>query len=416
MADAPTVLLVQPPYLRLFGSHNNRVPLELHYLHRYLADAGIPSQVLNLDKTEASVSIPWSRLYENSGFIDAFLSGASPLLDEAIERIATIAPDVVVIAGGESLTPWADLGSPYVAAKLSEALRLQGMYTVGTGPFLVKAPGRFTSAFDSMLLGAASPSISQIVRHKPTGEIAGVGMPPTARPLFGTLDHWDIANVIMTTVGCPLTCNFCLGASTGSQSIHVDTVVADIESRSSRSLEIGDAIFPISPARLRDVAPALAGLNREFSCELSVAKCKQPLLDDLRAMGITQIKVGIESGSDLQLGEMGKRQSVLDIENAIGAAQAAGISVTGYVILGGPMAKQRALETLELCERLGLDDLVVNVLSHFDLGTRDFSRDAHWSRFLAEHWGVADVMPRFFPLQATHKAGIGRLLPQGTPS
>ncbi|WP_186315502.1 B12-binding domain-containing radical SAM protein [Catellatospora sichuanensis] len=408
------MLLVQPPYLRLYGSHNNRVPLELHYLHRFLAEVGITSHVLNLDKTDASVSIPWSGLYQNSNLIESFFNGNSPLLDESIERILSRNANVVVLAGGDSLTPWADLGNPFVASLLSRSLRHHGVYCIGVGPFFNKVRGRFVDDFDALLLASASPTICDIVQHRIGGEIVGESIPTDARPLIDDLDNADVANVVMTHVGCPLGCNFCLGASTGSRQLNIDSVIRDLTSRKSRYIEIGDAIFPMSEARFRDIEAAFRGTERQFACELSVAKCKRPILERLSAIGVTQIKLGIESGSDLQLSEMGKRQTVAGIELAVQTAKELSLKVTGYVLIGGNgLARRQALDTLDLCRRLNLDDLVVNVLAHFDLANRDFSRDSHWSRALAEFWDVSDVMPQFFGMQASEKAGVGRLLHVG---
>lgn len=410
MPRTSKVLLVQPSYLRLYGSHNNRVPLELCYLHRFLAEAGTQSRVVNLDHTDATSSIPWSQLYQNSHLIDAYLRSESPLLDESIERILSYDPEVVVISGGDSLTPWADLGNPYIASLLSQKLRLYEVYTIGVGPFFGRVPGRFTDSFDAILTGPASPSICELVRSRPSGEFTGLPLPASSAPLIDLLGDTEIANVVMTSIGCPFRCTFCMGAATGSKNLDLEAVAADIQSRNCRLIEIGDAVFPLGAARLNDIEAAFSGLDREFACEMRVASCDPSTLRRLASLGVVQIKLGIESGSDHQLREIGKRQTVTDIEWAVHNAKSEGLQVTGYVLLGGNHARQRALATLDLCERLNIDDLVVNVLSHFDLRNRDFSRDAHWSKGLAELWSVADVMPYFFKMQAREKPGVGKLL------
>lgn len=411
MSSSRPIALIQPPYLRLFGSHNNRVPLELAYLHGFLEQKGIASIVLNLDKTDATRSIPWSRLYDNSNLVKTYLEGKSPLLDESLERILSYDPRVAVIAAGDSLTPWVDIGNPYASSILSQALRLAGVYTIGVGPFFGRVPNRFAKSFDVLLTGVASPTICEIVGQRPSGVFAGADLPRDATPLMDFLDERDIANVVMTTVGCPFSCNFCLGASTGSRNLNMDSVVADIQSRPARLIEIGDAIFALSDSRLKEFGMAITGLSREFACEMSVARCTPARLQKLASLGVTHIKLGIESGSDSDLRAMGKRQTVASIMQAVDFAKSAGIRVTGYVLLGGGGGAIGALETLKLCRELPLDDLVVNVESHFDLQNRDFSIDSHWSKVLALHWGVADVMPLFFELQSDEKAGLGRLLP-----
>lgn len=405
------VLLVQPMHLRLYGSHNNRAPLELAYLRHHLVPEYPDTEILNLDKTDADVYIPWKNLYENSHMASNFFGGASPLLDESVERIMSRMPQVVVLSAGDSLTPWADLGNPYTAALLSTRLQAYGVFTIGVGPFFSKTGSKFSSSFDAILLSPASPSIVGVVANRTTGIQAGDPPSKSAVPDFGHLNAQDLATVVMTSIGCPLSCTFCLGADSGSINIEPEHVAMDLGKRVGDYVEIGDSIFPITDRRLDEIGPVLRASGKRLACEISVNRCTRERLAHMKDLGVIHVKIGIETSSDGQLVEMKKHQNIARTERAVHAAREAGMAITGYILLGGTTnAETIAWETLEFCRRLELDDLVVNVMAHFDLQSRDFSTDAHWSRQLAEHWGVAEVMPEFFKLQASSKTGLGHIL------
>ena len=136
------ILLIQPPYLRFLGSHNDRVPLELCYLNAYLRAAGLNSAVYNADWSGATAYLAWRKLFENSFYLEDAADGKSPLYNETIERIMSFNPRVVVLSAADNLTPWVDLGNAYTTALLSEKLRGLGVYTVGVGPYHLNNAGR----------------------------------------------------------------------------------------------------------------------------------------------------------------------------------------------------------------------------------------------------------------------------------
>ena len=182
---AERVVLLQPPYLRLVGSHNDRIPLELCYLNAYLRDAGIVGTVFNADWTGTSTYIEWKKLFSNSVFLEMAVEGQSPLFDETLERILPFDPTIVVLSAADNLTPWVDLGNAYSTAILSQRLRKLGIYTIGVGPFFSHVPEKFINDFDSILTGIASPSIVDIVQRRPQSKLVlGKPMPLNASPLL----------------------------------------------------------------------------------------------------------------------------------------------------------------------------------------------------------------------------------------
>jgi len=412
MSQGTQVLLVQPPFLRLVGSHNDRAPLELCYLHGYLRRAGIASQVLNADWTGASRYIRWSRLFQNFALFASAVDGCSPLYDETIERIVSFDPDVVVLSAGDNLTPWVDLGNAYFAAQLSTRLRSFGVYTVGLGPCLSAVPHRFTSQFDSILVGTCSPSIVDVVRIRPSQSVVhGTPMDLSQVPLVNDALPGSRADVVVTAAGCPHHCSFCFASSTPYRPLPLDTVRADVAQRSAGLIDIGDSILPLNATRIVELARLVSGLDKAFTCEVSVRSVTRANLDALRQLGVVLVKLGMESADSEMLAGTQKPHTVDDIMKAADLIKEYGFGLLVYVLLGGPLCTSAAMErTLVLCQSLQADDYVVNTLAYYDLETRDFRYDSHFSQSLAETWGLVDMLPKFFDLQSKDKVGLGALL------
>lgn len=406
------VLLVQPPYLRLMGSHNDRVPLELCYLNSYLKAAGIASLVFNADWTGASKYIEWKRLFKNSIFLQNAVDGNSPLFDETLERILSLEPSVVILAAADSLTPWVDLGNAYSTSILSQMLIKNGVYTIGVGPFYSRIPEKFIDKFDSILVGAASPTIVNVVQSKPKKQIIrGAIIPPSASPLIDVHPSSDKDDVVMTAVGCVYTCTFCLAQKRTNIELSLDIVENDIASRKSKLVDFGDAVLPINMKRIKDLTNRVKHLDKKFACEISVARVTPDVLEALKDLGIVSLKIGVESGDDKQLDSWGKKQAIEKIHQSVKLIKEYGFYLTIYVLLGGSSnSLESAKKTLDLCRRLQGDDYVINVLAFHDLEQRDFRYDAHFSDHLVDLWGIRSIMPDFFDLQPKYKPGLGQLL------
>ncbi|MGH3713252.1 MAG: B12-binding domain-containing radical SAM protein [Micromonosporaceae bacterium] len=405
------LVLVVPPFLRLAGSHNDRLPLELCYLDAYLTRAGHEAVTLNADATGAARYVPWRRLFDNFRHVMQAADGDSPLYDETVERVMSLDPQVVVVAAADNVTPWVDSGNAYVSAELARRLRALGVYAVGVGPFYTQVPVRFSDSFDAILRGGPSPRIVDLVEQRPVGvAVAGpvdVTVPP--RIAVGPYCRDDVA---MTALGCPFTCAFCFARDQRYEPIPLDVVEADIASRDAELIDLGDAILPLQRPRLRGLIPVLAGLGKRYTCEVSVTSITEANLDALQQIGVEQVKLGVESGDDTELAATGKNQTRHRILTAANRIKARGIRLSAYVLLGGPDSTAATVQaTYEVCREVDADDYIINVYGHHDLATRDFRYDGHFSSHLVNHWGLAEQMPRFFDLQdQARKYGLGQLV------
>ncbi|MGC4772401.1 B12-binding domain-containing radical SAM protein [Micromonospora sp. DT44] len=407
MSSDTRIVLAQPPFFRLFGSHNNRGPLELAYLARRLDDEGAACAIVNLDWTDAAVHCTWRNLFTRSALLHAALDGTSPLLYESVERLLGFAPDVVVLAAGDALTPWVDLGNAFVAARLAEMLRGHGIRCVGVGSRFGTAPqtrAAFDAVVDDVFGAGAVATVLAAHETRPWNP---------APPLLGADVSGSIWDVTMTSFGCVRACSFCDAAAQPYRPVPPAVFAADVQQRANRPrLDIGDAIFLARGARLSALAEGLDGVGRRpgFSIELSVDQVTPGRLAELAAFGVEEVKIGIESADDSALRVMGKHQHVQQIRTACDRVRDQGLNLTVYVLLGGPVPDpaKAALRTLDLCRSLPADDFVINVWAYNRPGARP--TDTHFSGDLVEEYGLTEVMGEFFALQAPAKMSIGRLL------
>jgi radical SAM superfamily enzyme YgiQ (UPF0313 family) len=223
----------------------------------------------------------------------------------------------------------------------------------------------------------------------------------------------------MTSLGCVKRCTFCDAGTQPFRQIPAEVVARDIAQRPADRLDIGDGIFLPHGDRLSDIQRHLDRLDRRsrsYSCELTVGLAKPDVLKRLAAFGVNETKIGVESGDADSLEIMRKRQSRDDIIKACESVRNAGLSLTVYVMLGGPVPDPigAARRTLDLCQQLPANDFVINVWSYNRRNPR--LTDSHFSWALVEEYGLGEIMPDFFKLQATHKSAIGRIIDVSSPS
>lgn len=392
-----TIVLLQPPFFRLAGSHNDRPMLNLCYASSFLEDAGMEHVVVNADYLGSTVHVPWRQLVENVEYWKAACEDRSPLLDQCEELVMQFCPDVVVVAAGDDLIPTKNLGSPYTASLISQRLRKHGIKTIGVGPQFVRDQGPFEEYFDEFFPAMMNRSIVDVLRGDEPDVISG--SPAGTLPSFKHVwPRGQVTDYVLTSFGCVHDCTFCLAPVVSNRQVMfqpVELAVADIRNRAEltgrKQLYLADMIFPLNVRRLQLMADALEGGGLTFACESRVNTVRPEMLKQMWRMGVRTVKIGLETLDDEALKAISKGQTVLDEEKAIGLLKEAGFQVVGYLLFGefygGSVVAMEA--TLDRVAALDLDYAVVNVVSYDRL---DWERryDAHFSLLSARQQGVPD--------------------------
>ena len=398
------VVLLHAPFFRLVGSHNNRAPMGLSYMAKYLVQDGIDCVVLNGDFSPAKRMWRWGELFEQTENFKLAVDGKSAIYGEMVEWVMSYSPEVVVIGAGDSLCPTVDLGNGWVGAELSRRLRKLGVFTVGYGPFYT-VDRRFDREFDAVIAGPPSHMIGAIVERKTPGVFSSRFQPvlpalDLVKPKCACTD-----DVVYSSLGCGHRCSFCwVNLIQEIQFFDPILVATDMIMRKADRIYFGDNVFPQTLEHLKELESALVRLEcfKKVTCEARVDTITEDRLLVMKAIGVDTVKLGIELFHNDGLRKLRKHQTEGQIERAVALLKERGFSVIGYVMLGGAESLRGAYNrTLKFFERACFDYVVVNVCAYDGWETRDYRYDSHFSLDCVDRWDVADELGQFLALQRT---------------
>lgn len=409
------VVLLQPPFFRFFGSHNDRIPLHLSYLAAYLVEAGHDPVVLNGDATITPVFWRWWHLYERQGWFDRAVDGESGLYGEMVERIMALKPDAVVIGAGDSLISTVDLGNPFVACNFADLLRRFGIFTVGVGSFFTVDGERFAGRLDALIVGEPGRNIVEVIEKRLTGIHCSTSMPLDVLPMIE--NHCPLdgrKDLVLSNIGCHWNCAFCISSKTVKcfREVPAEKVVADVQRRPPGKLYFADMVFPTKVGRLQELRDAfrVAGIEREFACESRVDTLDEERLPLMRDIGVRTVKIGVESINEQALRVMNKHSSKEKILRALDLLRRHEMKVVVYVLLGGPgLTPEMYEETYRFCQEIRADHYVVNIWA-YDY-REDYRYDTHFSMRLVDKWRIPqELVKKFCDLQPRENPTVGSLI------
>ena len=156
---------------------------------------------------------------------------------------------------------------------------------------------------------------------------------------------------IITTLGCPWACTFCQVPSLfgGVRTRSPDSVAAEVRSYVDkygvRSMYFRDDILfrpgKIAAALAREVP------DLRWSCLLRADMMTPGMLARMYDGGCREVRVGFESGDDGVLDLANKKTAVADNVRSIELARAAGIAISGFMIVGLPGESEASLANTE---------------------------------------------------------------------
>ncbi|MCP4809373.1 MAG: radical SAM protein [Proteobacteria bacterium] len=187
---------------------------------------------------------------------------------------------------------------------------------------------------------------------------------------YGLLPFADIAKPILTMAasrGCPYRCDYCSLIHTGGKTYRRrDPIkVADeyeymVERYGVKQIGFVDPIFPLVKKDLKPFCDELVkrGLNKKCVW-LSETRADRLDADTCQTMydgGCRRVLMGIESGSDMLLGNVNKTLTTEKIREGVDNARNAGIQTVGLFMIGLPgETPELTKETIEFAVDLDLD-------------------------------------------------------------
>jgi len=170
---------------------------------------------------------------------------------------------------------------------------------------------------------------------------------------------------IMTSRGCPYTCDFCSRPVFGNEFRNrtATNIVDEIEEVISLGYErvwFADDCFTLKRQRLIEVCDEIVNrrLKIGWECLSRVDTLDSELVRRMKQSGCLRIFFGIESGDDSILATMGKNTTAKKAEETVRLCNSEGVKVGAFFIIGYPGENERTLlNTVKFASSLQLDYL-----------------------------------------------------------
>lgn len=264
------------------------------------------------------------------------------------------------------------------------------------------------SPVDCVVLGEGEETLLELIRHLHDGrdlhDVSGIAfrcnddiiVSPPRSPLHG-LDKLPItvsylehsigvdkelqSEFIITTRGCPSACYFCSSPKFWQRTVRFrspQNIVNEIKYIRARYgliyFSLRDDTFTADRARTIEFCRLLIEqrLYVMWNCQSRVTTLDEELLVWMKRAGCECVQLGVESGSQRILAQLGKSITPLQVEQAAGLIRKVGINLSIYLITDIPGETEDDLrQTMDLVRRIRPDDGYVSPLAYFP-GTRLF--------------------------------------------
>lgn len=272
---------------------------------------------------------------------------------------------------GISIKSFTMLESIMVANKVREIN--SNVKIIAGGPHIIVDGFNFLKdnpIFDMGVVGEAEATFKEIASGKDPAQIAGliyrdgglkqIPMRGWATDLdnipFPVYDDFDSVNIngkikaienwpLVTSRGCPYTCTYCnvpvvIGRKfrTRSGGNIIDELCYAKEKYKSKEFKILDDNFTLLMDRAKDICKMFIdqNLDMKWTCPNGIRadRLDEELCQLMKDAGCYSMSIGVESGDPEVFDKIKKGERLVDVERGIKLAQAAGIKVHGFFIIG----------------------------------------------------------------------------------
>ncbi len=190
------------------------------------------------------------------------------------------------------------------------------------------------------------------------------------------------ATTIMTSFGCPYSCSFCAKISNKFSLQSVERTVSEIhhinEKYGFKAFMIFDDVFVSDKKRLKAIANELDGCGYLFRCFVRANLITEAVCEHLSQMGVVEVGIGIESGSDEVLKRNFKGTTREINTKAVEMLRKYKIRTKAFLIVGLPGETERTIkETITWIEEAQPNDMDVTLFSPLP-GSDIFKAPEEW--------------------------------------
>jgi uncharacterized radical SAM superfamily protein len=338
--------------------------------------------------SKANYYWPPSDLVLLSGMLDGFdlavLDAIAERLtpEETERRILDFKPDAVVFTTGTAT--WENDRRFLEGLKSKLPCRLIGSGSV----FLFEAETLLGQApfLDALILDLVSPEIATFIEGAP-GPFKTLVLPgrPVPDPMPGWPKQQDFSlplprqdlfqharnrsplarrrpfALVVTSIGCPYSCRFCVAGSIPYRRRAVESVLEELRllrSLGIREIMFNDPTFTVSHKRIADLCGRMTaeGLDFGWTANGHVATLSDDTVAILRKAGCHTLMIGVESARDEILALYAKGSTRAKVAEAFRTCKRHKIKTLAYFIIGLPgETRESTLETIKLAKELDCD-------------------------------------------------------------
>ena len=389
------VLLINPPWIRFFGSSSFRPPMGILHLAAYikqeLPNVGIDIYDADLETGLVEYYSPKMCLSHHERYLSRIKSQDDPVWGEAEEVIRKFAPDIVGIST-MTATYMSSMQLSHIIKAINKNIKVvfggkhatalpEYILSSKTVDFVVFGEGELT--FKELLLDFKHPreilglaykgEDGKIYRNKLRPYIKDLSNLPL--PIFfssiskydfeSNVDNEDFVWDMIGARGCPFNCIYCSSEKiVRTRSIeHISEEILFLKRNYGiKKIRFQDDSFSFSLKRIKEICEGLKKLNIEWECNTRVDMLSEEIAGLMKDSGCRKVSIGIESASQSTINKINKQTNIEKIKEAIALLKSQKIKVFGYFIIGFPWeTKKDMLETYWFAKKLHLDGFEINI-------------------------------------------------------
>ena len=415
------VLLVNPPFYRLLGSHYNANSLGIAYIASYLNNRGHDAWLYNADYLSDKNYSNLKKLFENfTNYKNYFKNSDNALWHEVKDKILSFKPEWV---GYTSYT--ANISAiKIISEKVRAANPYIKQFVGGVHATLDKKILNTLTSVDFSIQREGEEAVFALVENKDPKTIPGVvsrgqnslidnGIAPIIKdidnlPLPERNKFWGIpederknvdVSYINTIRGCPYKCTYCASPfhwdrkttrlrspeSVIEEMIHLKenywtaskydySASANISDKESLKIEDNtivyfvDDVFTVHKKRVKKLIRMMIdqNLGMRWKCEARADHLDDEICELMAEAGCERVKLGFESGSNKILKQIEKLETREEMLKGAEMLKRAGVPFSGYFMAGFPgETDDDVRQTIDFAKQIDADYYSLSVLAPY---------------------------------------------------
>ena len=394
------VLLIDPPWYRLFGAFLPRIPIGPAYMGAVLEQAGHTVKLYMADyDAERARSGKYFSHQDTATHTKQYLSTLhdldAPVWRAVGQVIRDFRPDVV---GLSVMT--GKYGSGLNIAKLTKRIAAEEgreILVIFGGPHVSAVPAEVAREPDidvafkkeselslkAWLEVLDRPSewrkVQGLTFEDERGELVDTGVMPyvndldtlpfQARHLVHEKESFPSHSFgyLFASRGCPYACTYCSSHDTWSRKIRyvspmrvVDEIEACHQQYGTRFFSFEDDVFPFDKDHTLEVCSEIVRrkLPIEWTCETRVNLISPEIAQAIRGAGCTEVKLGIETGDEEILKWIKKKATLDQAFKAAKYLHEVGVEVATFFMVGLPEDTEETMrKSFEFMKKLGAQNI-----------------------------------------------------------